>query len=119
MSINGVIRELEEVEKQISEKDAQIVALEKKLQVYTDKRFSAPSTICRTYHVQMCHCCDRFDCGDNESPAARRIFELENQLRSSQRQIEQLAKETPAVKAIDSFLDPQELAKYAGEVDGN
>lgn len=28
----------------------------------------APSQICRTYHVQMCHVCDDVDCGDNTSP---------------------------------------------------
>ena len=92
MSILEVMKALEKVEKQLNEKDAQIIKLEERLKVYTEKRFSAPSAVCRTYHVQMCHCCDRLDCGDNTSPAARRIFELENQLRSSQRQLEKLAK---------------------------
>lgn len=39
--------------------------------------YMSPSNLCEKYHVQNCHICELWECGDNVSPAKKRIIMLE------------------------------------------
>lgn len=45
-------------------------------------QFRSPSDMCARYSMQACGSCDRVECGDNTSPAKKRIRELEKEVRA-------------------------------------
>jgi hypothetical protein len=47
------------------------------------------SALCRRDQVQICHMCDRVECGDNTNPIVKRIKELEAHIKKDGTQNEQ------------------------------
>lgn len=61
-------------QQRISELESEIISLKKE---QVRMLVMPPHEVCQRYSIQSCRCCNDMACGDNTSPAKKRITELE------------------------------------------